>query len=212
MNIETKLVQAGVSKDQSTGAISMPIYQSATFSHPELGKSTGFDYSRTANPTRKVLEETIASLEEGHAGFAFSSGMAAITTVLLMFKPGDHIVISNDLYGGTYRLLEENFKQYGITTTYTDTSSITSISKEITEQTVAIFIETPLDIALARRIIRDYSCASSKEIIADLKFYLERSRICFEDYKEIAKYADLIIDGSLKVNEIIEIIIENIKN
>jgi len=143
MNIETKLVQAGVSKDQSTGAISMPIYQSATFSHPELGKSTGFDYSRTANPTRKVLEETIASLEEGHAGFAFSSGMAAITTVLLMFNPGDHIVISNDLYGGTYRLLEENFKQYGITTTYTDTSSITSISKEITEQTVAIFIETP---------------------------------------------------------------------
>ncbi|MGM9922928.1 MAG: trans-sulfuration enzyme family protein [Bacillus sp. (in: firmicutes)] len=143
MKIETKLVQAGVKKDPATGAISTPIYQNATFEHPELGKSTGFDYSRTANPTRQSLEEAIALLEEGDAGFAFSSGMAAITTVLFLFKPGDHIVISDDLYGGTYRLLEELFAQYSITASYIDTSCLDEVESAINERTAGLFIETP---------------------------------------------------------------------
>ncbi|MGM9926853.1 MAG: trans-sulfuration enzyme family protein [Bacillus sp. (in: firmicutes)] len=143
MNIETKLVQATVKKDPATGAISVPIYQNATFEHPGLGQSTGYDYSRTLNPTRKALEDAIASLEEGDRGFAFSSGMAAITSILFLFKPGDHIVISDDLYGGTYRLLEETFKNYGVTATYTDTCCINKIKEVITDQTAAIFIETP---------------------------------------------------------------------
>lgn len=143
MNIETRLAQAGVKQDPRTGAISTPIYLSATFEHPEFGKSTGFDYSRTANPTRKVLEETIAALEEGHAGFAFSSGMAAITSVLFLFKPGDHLVISDDLYGGTYRLVEQVFKQYDITASYVDTSCLDEVKAAITDKTAALFIETP---------------------------------------------------------------------
>ncbi|MGN1387600.1 MAG: trans-sulfuration enzyme family protein [Bacillus sp. (in: firmicutes)] len=143
MNIETRLAQAGVKQDPQTGAISTPIYLSATFEHPEFGKSTGFDYSRTANPTRKVLEETIAALEEGHAGFAFSSGMAAITSVLFLFKPGDHLVISDDLYGGTYRLVEQVFKQYDITASYVDTSCLDEVKAAITDKTAALFIETP---------------------------------------------------------------------
>lgn len=143
MNIETKLVQASVKKDPTTGALSTPIYQCATFEHPGLGQSTGFDYSRTANPTRKVLEEAITSLEEGDAGFAFASGMAAITAIFFLFKPGDHIVISDDLYGGTYRLLEETFKNYGITATYTNTCCLNDIQAAITDHTAAIFIETP---------------------------------------------------------------------
>ncbi len=143
MNIETKLVQASVKKDPSTGSISTPIYQCATFEHPGLGQSTGFDYSRTANPTRKVLEEAIASLEEGDAGFAFSSGMAALTAIFFLFKPGDHVVISDDLYGGTYRLLEQTFKQYGITASYTNTCCLDDIQAAIQDNTVALFIETP---------------------------------------------------------------------
>ena len=143
MNIETRLAQAGTKQDPQTGAISMPIYLSATFEHPEFGKSTGFDYSRTANPTRKVLEESIAALEEGHSGFAFSSGMAAITSVLFLFKPGDHLVISDDLYGGTYRLIEQLFKQYDINATYVDTGCLDQVKAAITEKTAALFIETP---------------------------------------------------------------------
>ena len=143
MNFITKLVQSGVKRDPSTGAISTPIYQCTTFEHPELGKSTGYDYARTANPTRRALEEAIAILEEGDAGFAFSSGMSAISTILFLFKAGDHIVISDDLYGGTYRVLEEIFKNFGISATYADTSCTESIIEAIKPNTAALFIETP---------------------------------------------------------------------
>ncbi|MBM7692493.1 cystathionine gamma-synthase [Peribacillus deserti] len=143
LKIETLLVRSGLQKDPTTGSISTPIYQSATFSHPELGKSTGFDYSRTANPTRSALEEAIAKLEGGHRGFAFSSGMAAITSILFLFKPGDHLIVSDDLYGGTYRLLEEVFSHYGISASYIDTSSSDAISEAITSSSKGIFIETP---------------------------------------------------------------------
>ncbi|HEX7713552.1 MAG TPA: PLP-dependent transferase, partial [Bacillota bacterium] len=113
MKIETTLAHAGLCTDGTTGAISTPIYQTAAFSHPALGASTGYDYSRTANPTRQVLENVMAGLEKGDRGFAFSSGMAAITAVLMLFSPGDHLVVSDDLYGGTYRNFEKNFKPYG---------------------------------------------------------------------------------------------------
>ncbi|WP_409288725.1 trans-sulfuration enzyme family protein [Peribacillus sp. SCS-37] len=143
MKIETLLVQSGMYRDPSTGSISTPIYQSATFSHPALGQSTGYDYSRTANPTRTALEEAIAALEKGDKGFAFASGMAAITSILLLFKPNDHLVVSDDLYGGTYRILEEVFSHYGITATYVDTSSIEAITSAVKENTKGLFIETP---------------------------------------------------------------------
>ncbi|ERI11316.1 trans-sulfuration enzyme family protein [Aneurinibacillus aneurinilyticus] len=143
MNMETLLVRAGMEKDNTTGAISTPIYQSATFQHPELGESTGYDYSRTANPTRTALEEAIASLEGGTKGFAFSSGMAAITTVLFLFKPGDHLVVSEDLYGGTYRLLTQVFHEFGITASFVDTSCIENVEAAICSETKALLIETP---------------------------------------------------------------------
>ncbi|WP_409298292.1 trans-sulfuration enzyme family protein [Peribacillus sp. SCS-26] len=143
MKIETLLVQSGMHRDPSTGSISTPIYQSATFSHPALGQSTGYDYSRTANPTRTALEEAIAALEKGDRGFAFASGMAAITSILLLFKPNDHLVVSDDLYGGTYRILEEVFSHYGITATYVDTSSTEAITAAFKENTKGLFIETP---------------------------------------------------------------------
>jgi len=110
-SISTKVVHGCKCYDPHTGAVSFPIYQSATFRHPGLYQTTGYDYSRLQNPTREELENTVSNLENGRFGFAFSSGMAAVSTILSLFAPGDHIIVSNDLYGGTYRLFEEIYKK-----------------------------------------------------------------------------------------------------
>lgn len=143
MNISTKLVHGYKGYDSNTGAVSFPIYQSATFRHPGLNQTTGYDYSRLQNPTREELENTIASLENGSFGFAFSSGMAAVSTVLSLFSPGQHIIVSDDLYGGTYRIFEEIYKRYGIEFSYVDTSNIDEAKKSLKPNTSAFFIETP---------------------------------------------------------------------
>jgi cystathionine beta-lyase/cystathionine gamma-synthase len=143
MEIATRLAHVGVRSEPGTGSISYPIYQVATFQHPALGESTGFDYSRTTNPTRKVLEEAMARLEGGAKGFAFSSGMAAITTVLTLFRSGDRILISDDLYGGTYRLFDQVFSRFGLVGDYADTSDLDSVKAGITPSTRAILVETP---------------------------------------------------------------------
>ena len=141
--LESLLAQAGRAHGEPTGAISCPIYQTATFRHPGLGQSTGYDYSRSANPTRAALEALAAELEGGSWGFAFASGMAAITTVLLLFRPGDHLIVSEDLYGGTYRLLDRVFAQYGLLATYVDTCEPSAVEAAITPATRAVFVETP---------------------------------------------------------------------
>jgi cystathionine beta-lyase/cystathionine gamma-synthase len=143
MKIDTQLVQTGVRSDKITGSVSTPIYQVATFQHPGLGESTGFDYSRTINPTRKVLEEAISKLEGGTRGFAFASGMAAIATVLALLKAGDRVLISDDLYGGTYRLFNQVFSRFGLIADYVDMSNLSAVPLGITRATKAIFIETP---------------------------------------------------------------------
>ena len=142
MKRNTILAQIGNRRDP-TGAVSFPVYYSATFSHPALGESTGFDYSRSGNPTRQVLEQGIAQLEGGIAGFAFSSGMAAITTLLALFKSGDHLIVTEDLYGGTYRLLKDVFCNFGIEVSYVDTSNIDSVREAIRPCSKAILCETP---------------------------------------------------------------------
>ncbi len=143
MKITTQLAQIGVRSDPRTGSISCPIYQAATFQHPGLGQSTGFDYSRNINPTRKVLEEAIARLEGGTRGLAFSSGMAAITTVLALFKAGDRIIVSDDLYGGTYRLFNQILSRFGVIPDYVDTTDLSKITERLKKETRAVFIETP---------------------------------------------------------------------
>jgi len=141
--IGTKVVHGSKGYDPHTGAVSFPIYQSATFRHPGLYQTTGYDYSRLQNPTREELENTIASLESGKFGFAFSSGMAAISTILSLFSPGDHIIVSDDLYGGTFRLFDEIYKKYGIEFSYVNTSSINDVEETIKKNSKAIFVETP---------------------------------------------------------------------
>lgn len=127
---------------ESTGAISFPIYQTATYEHPEVGQSTGFDYSRLQNPTRQQLEKVVASLEKGIDALAFSSGMAAITALMELFEPGDHIVTDADLYGGSIRLFDNINKKNGIEFSHVDCSSV-DVESYINDKTKAIFIETP---------------------------------------------------------------------
>lgn len=143
MKIESRLAQIGSLSEPVTGALSYPIYQSTCYRHPELGKSTGFDYARTKNPTRSVLEEAIASLEGGDGGFASSSGMASLQTVLALFSQGDHLIVSLDLYGGTYRLLEKVMSRFGVTATYVDTNDMDALEASRLPNTKGVLIETP---------------------------------------------------------------------
>lgn len=140
---ETELVQLGVGFDDKTGAISIPIHPSATYRHPGVGESTGYDYTRSGNPTRQVLEEGLAELEGGARALAFSSGMAALTTFFLYFSQNDHLVVSEDLYGGTYRVLDQIFNRFGLTVTYVDTTDTEAVAAALTERTKALLIETP---------------------------------------------------------------------
>lgn len=141
--IESRLAQIGSVHEPKTGAINYPIYQATAFRHPKLGQSTGFDYIRTKSPTRTVLEEAAAALECGDAGFACSSGMAALQTLFAMFSQGDHLIVSLDLYGGTYRLLERIMSRFGVTASYVDTNDFDALESVRTPQTKAVFIETP---------------------------------------------------------------------
>ncbi|WP_040950350.1 aminotransferase class I/II-fold pyridoxal phosphate-dependent enzyme [Gorillibacterium massiliense] len=143
MKIESRLAQIGSTKEPETGAVSFPIYHATAYRHPQLGQSTGFDYTRTRNPTRSVLEEAIAQLESGDAGFAFSSGMAALQTIFALFSQGDHLLVSLDLYGGTYRLLEKIMSRFGVTATYVDTNDLDALEANRRPETKAVLIETP---------------------------------------------------------------------
>lgn len=142
-HIATRLAQLGTETDSKTGAINTPIYLSTAYRHAGLGQSTGYDYTRTKNPTRSVLEEGIANLESGDAGFACSSGMAAIQLVLSLFKTGDEVIYTDDIYGGTYRLADQYEKQYGIKAHFASFTSVSNVESFINKNTKALFIETP---------------------------------------------------------------------
>jgi len=143
MEIETTSIHTGERPDSAYGAVSTPIYQTSTFAFEDIGKNKGYDYSRTANPTRKILEQTIAQLEGGKAGFCFSTGMAAETTVLHLLKSGDHVVCGDDVYGGTFRLLDNVMSQFGIETTFTRLDSRKTIEGAIKPNTRLVWLETP---------------------------------------------------------------------
>ena len=142
MNIATQAAQIGLEWDVRTGSVTVPIYQTATFRHPGLGQSTGYDYSRSGNPTRQALEDGIARLDRGCRGFAYASGMAAITNLLLLFQRGDHLVVTEDLYGGTYRLFEQVFQQYGLEFTYVDTTDMAAVEGAFRANTRGLFVES----------------------------------------------------------------------
>lgn len=143
MRRKTKLIHGGISGDPLTGAVNVPIYQVSTYKQDGVGNFKGFEYSRTGNPTRHALEELIKDLENGEAGFAFGSGMAAITAVMMLFNSGDHVLMTDDVYGGTYRVMSKVLNRFGIESTFVDTSKLESIEEHIRPNTKALYIETP---------------------------------------------------------------------
>ncbi len=143
MKFATKAIHAGVHPDESTGAIMTPIYQTSTYVQDGVGNHKGYEYSRTLNPTRHALEKNIAAIENGRFGAAFGSGLAAIDCVVKMLSPGDEVISTNDLYGGTYRLFTTIFAKYGIKFHFVDMSNASNIENYITTNTKLIWVETP---------------------------------------------------------------------
>ena len=193
--IDTRLAQLGNRSETATGAVNPPIYLTTAYRHEGIGQSSGYDYVRTGNPTREILEKAIADLEEGDRGFACSSGMAAIWTILSLFKNGDEWIVSKDLYGGTYRLLEQGFKKWGLSSTYTDMSNLDKIVSSITGKTKALFVETPTnplmeqaDIAAIAKIAK----ANGLFLIVDNTFYTPLLQ------KPLTLGADIVIHSATK--------------
>jgi cystathionine beta-lyase/cystathionine gamma-synthase len=154
----TLCIHAGQEPDPSTGAIITPIYQTSTYVQEGLGQHKGFEYGRTQNPTRMALEANLAALEGGIAGFAFASGMAAIDAILTRLEAGDHLVVSDNTYGGTFRLFEQVRRKFGLDFTYVDTSQLELIEPAITPKTKYLFLETPTNPMLR---ITDLAAASA---------------------------------------------------
>ena len=139
----TVCIHAGQTPDPTTGAIITPIYQTSTYVQEELGRHKGYEYARTQNPTRAALEANLAAIEGGRAGFAFASGMAAIDAITKLLSAGDHVIVTDNTYGGTFRLFDKVLTRYGLTFSYVDTSQLDQIEAAITPQTRMLFLETP---------------------------------------------------------------------
>ncbi|WP_287045046.1 cystathionine gamma-synthase [Enterococcus faecium] len=143
MHIQTKLIHRGISEDPTTGAVSVPIYQTSTYRQDGVGQPKQYEYSRSGNPTRFALEELIADLEGGVRGFAFSSGLSGIHAVFSLFQAGDHILLGDDVYGGTFRLFDKVLTKNGLEYTIIDTSNLDKIEQSIKPNTKALYLETP---------------------------------------------------------------------
>ena len=162
MKFETKAIHAGQEPDQSTGSVMTPIYQTSTYHQKSPGKHKGFEYSRTGNPTRSALERNIAALENGKYGLCFGSGLAAIDAIIKILKPGDEVISTNDLYGGTYRIFDKVFENYGIKFHFVGMTSLNNVTKLINEKTKMIWVETPTNPTLNIADIESISKISKK--------------------------------------------------
>jgi len=162
MRFSTRAIHAGQDPDPVTGSVTVPVYLTSTYQQPGPGKEGKYVYSRTANPTRTALEECLASLEEGRHGLAFSSGLAATTTILLSLRKGDHVIAGDDIYGGTYRLFDQVLRKYGLQFTYVNPENPESVEKAIRKNTRLIWIETPTNPLMRIVDIRQISKISKK--------------------------------------------------
>lgn len=149
LHLNTLAIHAGVQPDPTTGAIMTPIYQTSTYVQPEPAVHKGYEYSRTDNPTRQALEDSIAALEGGKFGLAFASGMSAIDTIMRLFNPGDHIIVGNDVYGGTFRLFDKVLSRYGLQFSWVDQTDFHTVKSAFTDKTRLLWLETPTNPYLA---------------------------------------------------------------
>jgi cystathionine gamma-lyase/cystathionine beta-lyase/cystathionine gamma-lyase/homocysteine desulfhydrase len=180
MGFQTTAIHAGQEPDAATGAVSVPIYQTSTYAQEGLGKHKGFEYARTQNPTRLALEQNIAALEGARFGYAFASGMAAIDATLRLVRAGDHVVVSDNTYGGTYRLFSRVLSNYGIEFTYVDTSDASNVEAAIRDNTRMVFVETPTNPVMMvtdLQAVSDIAHARGARVVCDNTFlspYLQR--------------------------------------
>ncbi|KZR57196.1 methionine biosynthesis PLP-dependent protein [Pseudobacillus badius] len=194
-HIETLLAQIGNRSESVTGTVNVPVYFSTAYRHEGIGRSTGYDYIRTGNPTRQTLEKAIADLEGGDAGFAFSSGMAAIQTLLALSEPGEEWIVSADLYGGTYRLFERGWRKFGLSFLYDSFQDINETKKKITDKTKVLFLETPTnplmqeaDLEAAANLAKEHDLL----LIVDNTFYTPFLQ------RPLTQGADIVIHSATK--------------
>jgi cystathionine beta-lyase/cystathionine gamma-synthase len=180
MGFATTAIHAGQEPDSAAGAVTVPIYQTSTYAQEGLGKHKGFEYARTSNPTRLALERNLAALEGANFGYAFASGMAAIDATLKLVKAGDHVIVSDNTYGGTNRLFKRVLANYGIEFEFVDTSDVTNVDAAIKENTRMVFVETPTNpvmIVSDLKAVSDAAHAAGARVVCDNTFmspYLQR--------------------------------------
>jgi len=191
----TICIHAGQEPDPTTGAIITPIYQTSTYVQEEVGRHKGYEYARTQNPTRFALEKNLAAIEGGKAAYAFASGMAAIGAITSMMKSGDHMVVTDNTYGGTYRLFERVLRNYQLSFTYVDTSRPEAIEAAITPQTKMLFIETPTNPVLR---LTDLACASEIAHRHDVRVVVDNTFASPVVQRPIEFGADMVVHSTTK--------------
>lgn len=180
MGFATLAVHAGNEADPTTGAVTVPIYQTSTYAQEGLGKNKGYEYARTQNPTRSAVERNIAALEGAKFGYAFASGMAAIDAVMRLVKSGDHVVVSDNTYGGTYRLFARVLANYGIEFDFVDTTEVSNVESALKQNTKMVFVETPTNPVMLvsdLKAISDLAHTAGARVVCDNTFmspYLQR--------------------------------------
>jgi cystathionine gamma-lyase/cystathionine beta-lyase/cystathionine gamma-lyase/homocysteine desulfhydrase len=195
MGFATDAIHAGVRPDPTTGAVMTPIYQTSTYAYEELGRSKGYDYARTINPTRSALEENLAVLEKGRAAYAFASGMAAIAAVMALLRSGDHVIVSHNVYGGTYRLFSKVYEGYGLQFTYIDTSRLEAIEAALRPATRMIYVETPTNPIM---VLTDLAAVAALARRRDLITVVDNTFLtpCFQ--RPIDLGADIVVHSTTK--------------
>jgi cystathionine gamma-lyase/cystathionine beta-lyase/cystathionine gamma-lyase/homocysteine desulfhydrase len=180
MGFATKAIHAGNEPDPTTGAVTVPIYQTSTYAQEALGKHKGYEYARTQNPTRAAVERNIAALEGAKFGYAFASGMAAIDSTLRLVKSGEHVIVSDNTYGGTFRLFSRVLANYGIEFSFVDTTDVLNVEAAIKENTRMVFVETPTNPVMMvtdLKAVSDVAHAAGARVVCDNTFmspYLQR--------------------------------------
>ncbi|HUU44721.1 MAG TPA: cystathionine gamma-synthase [Acidobacteriota bacterium] len=195
MKFETLAIHAGQEPEEKTGAIIVPIYQTSTYVQTAVGEHKGYEYSRTQNPTREALEICLAALEGGKYALAFSSGMAATSTVMALFEQGDHLISGDDVYGGTYRVFEKIFRPWGLDYTFVDTTDLDQVAKAITPKTRMLWLETPSNPLLKVTDLRAAAALARKH-----KILLAVDNTFASPYfqQPLALGADIVVHSSTK--------------
>ena len=197
MKFNTKTIHGGQQPEKLTGAVMPPVFMTSTYAHSSPGEAQEYEYSRGGNPTRTALENSFAAIENGTHGFAFSSGMAAIDCVLRTLNPGDEIIAGDDLYGGTYRMFTKLFQKYGLEFIFVDVNAVDNISKEITEKTKLVWLETPTNPLMKIADIKAI-CTAVKDINSDILIAVDNTFATPYLQQPLTLGADIVMHSATK--------------